>query len=69
MEGTPITTLSGIIYLPSAMLELGGNGTLSQTLNTDLVVNKFFDFGDADVTITDYSATNNTPLHTIALVE
>jgi hypothetical protein len=69
MEGTPVTTLSGIIYLPSAMLELGGNGTLSQNLNVDLVVNTFYDFGNADVTITDYSATHNTPLHTIALVE
>jgi hypothetical protein len=51
------------------MLNLGGNGTLTQNLNVDMVVNKFFDFGNADVTITDYSATHNTPLHTIALVE
>jgi hypothetical protein len=69
LQGTPISALSGIVYLPSAMLKLGGNGTLTQNLNVDMVVNKFFDFGNADVTITDYSATHNTPLHTIALVE
>jgi hypothetical protein len=69
MEGTPISTLSGIIYLPNAMLELGGNGNLTQNLEVDLVVNKFFDFGNADVNITDFSKTHNTPLHTIALVE
>jgi hypothetical protein len=69
MEGTPITTLSGIVYLPSAELELGGNGTLSQNLNVDLVVNKLYDFGNADVNITDYSAGTTTILDTIALVE
>jgi Putative Flp pilus-assembly TadE/G-like len=69
MTGTPISNLSGIIYLPSAQLILGGNGNLSQDLNVDLVVNKFKDFGNATVNITDFSATHNTVLHTIALVE
>jgi hypothetical protein len=69
MEGTPISALSGIIYLPSAQLEVGGNAGVTQDLNVDLVVNSFFDFGSADVNITDFSANHNTPLHTIALVE
>lgn len=68
MEGTPVSALNGIIYLPSAMLELGGNST-TQVLTADLIVNKFFVFGNATVNITDFSATHNTPLHTIALVE
>jgi hypothetical protein len=67
--GTPIAKLSGIIYLPSAMLELGGNTGLTQDLQVDLIVNKLYDFGNADVTISDYSATNSTVLDTIALVE
>jgi Flp pilus assembly protein TadG len=69
LTGTPISNLSGIIYLPSAQLKLGGTGTLNQTLNVDLVVNTLFDFGNATVNITDFSASHNTPLHTIALVE
>jgi hypothetical protein len=68
MEGTPIANLSGIIYLPKAMLELGGNST-TQALTVDMVVNKFYIFGNADVTITDYSKTHTTPFNTIALVE
>lgn len=68
LEGTPVSALNGIIYLPSAMLELGGNST-TQILTADLIVNKFFVFGNATVNITDFSATHNTPLHTIALVE
>lgn len=74
MEGTPITGiganpgLTGIIYLPNAMLELGGNST-TQVLTTDLIVNKLFVFGNATVNISDDSITHNTPLHTIALVE
>jgi Flp pilus assembly protein TadG len=69
MTGTPISILSGIIYLPSAQLKLGGNGTLTQNLNVDLVVNTLYDFGNATINITDYQTTHNTPLHTIALVE
>jgi hypothetical protein len=74
LEGTPITGigagagLTGIIYLPNAMLELGGNST-TQVLTTDLIVNKLFVFGSATVNISDDSVTHNTPLHTIALVE
>jgi hypothetical protein len=70
MEGTPIASLSGIIYLPSAMLELGGNGSLSQTLNVNMVVNQFYAFGDATVNISNYTSTvTDSPLNTIALVE
>jgi hypothetical protein len=75
LEGTPITGigagagLTGIIYLPNAMLELGGNST-TQVLKTDLIVNKLFVFGNATVNISDDSAqTNIPPLHSIALVE
>jgi hypothetical protein len=68
MEGTPVSGLTGIIYLPTAMLELGGNST-TQNLTTDLIVNKLFVFGSATVNISDDSVTHNTPLHTIALVE
>ncbi|HEY3988536.1 MAG TPA: pilus assembly protein TadG-related protein [Acidobacteriaceae bacterium] len=67
LEGTPITTFNGIIYLPTAELELGGDTT--QDLNADLIVNKLYDFGNADITITDYSKTNFTVLNTVALVE
>jgi hypothetical protein len=72
--GTPIAGigagpgLTGIIYLPKAMLELGGNST-TQILTTDLIVDKLFVFGNATVDIRDDSVTHNTPLHTIALVE
>jgi hypothetical protein len=69
MTGTPISGLSGIIYLPSAQLKLGGNGTVSQNLNVDLVVNTMYDFGNATVNISDFSGNHNTVLHTIALVE
>ena len=69
MTGTPIAGLSGIIYLPSAQLKLGGNGTITQTLNVDLVVNTLYDFGNATVNISDFSGNHNTVLHTIALVE
>jgi Putative Flp pilus-assembly TadE/G-like len=74
LEGTPIigvgagAGLTGIIYLPSAMLELGGTST-TQILTTDLIVDKLFIFGNATVNIADDSVTHNTPLHTIALVE
>jgi hypothetical protein len=69
LEGTPVVALQGIIYLPSAMLELGGTTGLTQSLQVDLIVNKLYDFGDAEVDISDYSATNSTVLDTIALVE
>jgi hypothetical protein len=67
LTGTPISLLKGIVYLPSAELDLGGNTT--QTLNSDLIVNKLSVSGSASLTLTDLSATTNTPLHTIALVE
>jgi hypothetical protein len=67
LTGTPISLLKGIVYLPSAELDLGGN--TSQTLNSDLIVNKLSVSGSATLTLSDLSATTNTPLHTIALVE
>jgi hypothetical protein len=67
LTGTPISLLKGIVYLPSAELDLGGN--TSQTLNSDLIVNKLSVSGSATLTLSDLSATTNTPLRTIALVE
>jgi Flp pilus assembly protein TadG len=67
LTGTPVSLLQGIVYLPSAELDLGGNS--NQTLTSDLIVNKLSVSGNAFLQLTDLSATTNTPLHTIALVE
>jgi Flp pilus assembly protein TadG len=70
MEGTPITTLAGIIYLPSALLELGGNGNFSQAIQADIIVNTFYEFGSATVTLTKFPSTGpGFQLDTVALVE
>jgi hypothetical protein len=70
LEGTPITALAGIIYLPSALLEIGGNGNFSQAINADIVVNTFYEFGSATVTLTKFpSKVLGFQLDTIALVE
>jgi hypothetical protein len=70
MEGTPITTLAGIIYLPSALLELGGNGNFSQAIQADIIVNTFYEFGNATVTLTKFPSTGpGFQLDTVALVE
>jgi hypothetical protein len=67
-NGTPITNLKGIIYMPDATLEFSGN-TVSN-LTTVLIVNKLIEQGNATVNITNYNTTvNNSPLTTVALVE
>jgi hypothetical protein len=67
-NGTPITNLTGIIYMPDAPLEFSGN-TVSN-LTTDLIVNQLIEQGNATVNITNYNTTvNNSPLTTVALVE
>ena len=70
MEGTPITTLQGIIYLPSAELELGGNGNFTQTIAADIIVNKFYEFGSATLNLAKFPSTGlGFQLNTVALVE
>jgi hypothetical protein len=67
-NGTPITNLTGIIYIPDAALEFSGNTT--SNLTTDLIVNQFILQGNTTVNITNYNTTvSNSPLTTIALVE
>ncbi len=68
LNGTPITNFSGIVYAPSAELELSGNTTMN--LTTDLIVGSLYDKGNATINITDYTKTISTaPLKTVALVE
>ena len=67
-NGTPITNLTGIIYMPDNALEFSGNTT--SNLITDLIVNQLIEQGNATVNITNYNTTvNNSPLTTVALVE
>jgi Flp pilus assembly protein TadG len=67
-NGTPITNLTGIIYIPDAALEFSGNST--SNLVTDLIVNQFILQGNTTVNITNYNTTvSNSPLTTVALVE
>jgi Flp pilus assembly protein TadG len=67
-NGTPITNLTGIIYMPGAPLEFSGN-TVSN-LTTVLIVNQLIEQGNATVNITNFNTTvNNSPLTTVALVE
>jgi hypothetical protein len=67
-NGTPITNLTGIIYIPDAPLEFSGN-TVSN-LTTDLIVNQLIEQGNATVNITNFNTTvNDSPLTTVALVE
>jgi hypothetical protein len=67
-NGTPITNLTGIIYMPDAQLEISGNSTVN--LVTDLIVGSFYDKGNGTVNITDYDKTvSNPPLTSVALVE
>jgi hypothetical protein len=67
-NGTPITNLTGIIYMPDAPLEFSGN-TVSN-LTTVLIVNQLIEQGNATVNITNYNTTvSNSPLTTVALVE
>jgi hypothetical protein len=72
LNGTPIVGLTGIIYAPSAQLDLGGNTKLgvTQTFITDFVVGSLYDFGNATLNIENYtSIVPGSPLTTIALVE
>ena len=67
-NGTPITNLTGIIYMPSAQLIISGNTTTN--LVTDLIVNSLYDKGNGTINLTDYSQTvNNSPIKAVALVE
>jgi hypothetical protein len=68
LNGTPITHFTGIVYMPGAEFELSGNTTMNLTSN--LIVNSFFDQGNANITITNYAGTIGTPLlSSVALVE
>ncbi len=67
LNGTPVANLTGIIYAPSAELDLSGNTTMN--LTTDLIVGSLYDKGNATINITDYTKTFGGPLTTIALVE
>jgi hypothetical protein len=67
LNGTPIANLTGIIYAPTAELDLSGNTNM--TLVADLIVGSLYDKGDATITIKDYTTTFGGPLTTIALVE
>ena len=68
LNGTPITHFTGIVYMPSNQFILSGNTTMNMT--TDLIVNTFYDKGNANINITDYTQTVvGSPLTTIALVE
>jgi hypothetical protein len=67
LNGTPIANLTGIIYAPSAELDLSGNTNMN--LTTDLIVGTLYDKGNATINITDYTRTFGGPLTTIALVE
>ena len=67
-NGTPITNLTGIIYMPNAELEISGNTTVN--LDTDLIIGSLYDKGNATINMTDYSQTvTNSPLKSVALVE
>jgi hypothetical protein len=67
LNGTPIANLTGIIYAPSAELDLSGNTNMN--LTTDLIVGSLYDKGNASINLTDFTKTFGGPLTTIALVE
>jgi hypothetical protein len=72
LNGTPVVGLTGVIYAPSAQLDVGGNtkAGVKQTYITDLVVGSLYDFGNAEIDIQNYtSIIPGSPLTTIALVE
>lgn len=72
LNGTPVVGLTGIIYAPSAQLDVGGNtkAGVTQTFITDLVVGSLYDFGNATINIENYTTlVPGSPLTTIALVE
>lgn len=67
LNGTPIANLGGIIYAPSAELDLSGNTNM--TLAADLIVGSLYDKGNASITLTDPTKTLGGLLTTVALVE
>jgi Flp pilus assembly protein TadG len=72
LNGTPVVGLTGVIYAPSAQLDLGGNtkAGVTQTFITDFVVGSLYDFGNATLNIENYTTiVPGSPLTTIALVE
>jgi hypothetical protein len=67
-NGTPVAGFTGIIYAPSAELDLSGNTNMN--LTTDLIVGSLYDKGNATINLTDLTQTvTDSPLDTIALVE
>jgi hypothetical protein len=66
-NGTPIVNMTGIIYAPTAELDLSGN--TSMTLAADLIVGSLYDKGNASITLTDPTKTLGGLLTTVALVE
>jgi hypothetical protein len=66
-NGTPILNMTGIIYAPSAELDLSGNTNM--TLEADLIVGSLYDKGNASITLTDPTKTLGGLLTTVALVE
>ena len=66
-NGTPILNMTGIIYAPSAELDLSGNTNM--TLAADLIVGSLYDKGNASITLTDPTKTLGGLLTTVALVE
>jgi Flp pilus assembly protein TadG len=71
LNGDPIANFVGMIYAPTAELELSGNTTVGVTTNltTDLIVGSLYDKGNATINITDYSRVIGGPLKSVALVE
>jgi hypothetical protein len=68
LNGTPITNFVGVVYMPGNEFELSGNTTMNLTSN--LIVNSFYEKGNATITITNYAGTIGTPLlSSVALVE
>jgi hypothetical protein len=68
LNGTPITNFVGVVYMPGAEFELSGNTTMNLTSN--LIVNSFFEKGNATINITNFAGTIGTPLlSSVALVE
>jgi hypothetical protein len=68
LTGTAGSNLQGIIYLPSATLDL--SGASSMQLFTPLVVNQLTNTGPDTITLRDYLTQNTfSPLRTITLLE
>jgi hypothetical protein len=75
-NGTPNTTLTGVIYIPGALLEFSGNtngkvtAKTTYNLTTVLIVNQLYVKGNATLNIINYNTTvSNPPITAVALVE